>query len=46
MVKFYCDERFGGWEGCVPRAVVDACAEESLKRKERFVVRIWFNYHI
>ena len=23
----------GGWEGCVPRAVVDACAEESLRGK-------------
>ena len=33
MVKFYCDEQFGGWEGCVPRAVVDACAEESLRGK-------------
>ena len=33
MVKFYCDERFGGWECCVPRAVVDACAEESLRGK-------------
>ena len=33
MVKFYCDERFGGWEGCVPRVVVDACAEESVRGK-------------
>ena len=33
MVKFYCDELFGGWEGCVPRVVVDACAEESLRGK-------------
>ena len=31
MQTFYCDEVFGGWEGCVPRAVVDACAEESLR---------------
>ena len=22
MQTFYCDEVFGGWEGCVPRAVV------------------------
>ena len=28
MQTFYCDEVFGGWEGCVPRAVV---AEERLR---------------
>ena len=33
MQTFYCDERFGGWEGCVPRVVVDACAEERLRGK-------------
>ena len=30
MQMFYCDEVFGGWEGCVPRAVV---AEERLRGK-------------
>ena len=28
MQMFYCDEVFGGWAGCVPRAVV---AEERLR---------------
>ena len=28
MQTFYCDEVFGGWAGCVPRAVV---AEERLR---------------
>ena len=31
MQTFYCDEVFVGWAGCVPRAVVDACAEERLR---------------
>ena len=22
MVEFYCDEVFGGWEGCVPHVVI------------------------
>ena len=33
MQMFYCDEVFGGWEGCVPRVVVDSCAEDSLRGK-------------
>ena len=29
MVKFYCDERFGGWEGCVPLCSRFMCRGES-----------------
>ena len=46
MVKFYCDERFGGLGGlCSTGGSRCMCRGES-ERKERFVVRIWFNYHI
>ena len=31
MQTFYCDEVFGSLEGCVPRVIVDACAEERLR---------------
>ena len=34
MQMFCCDEVFGGWAGCVPRAVV---AEERLRGRRDFV---------